>query len=297
MKTDDGRKKGEISFYCHLLGVSREGLRQHLRTRSTPWKYEALAQEMRIIRAIDECNDTYGRVRMYQALKLRNTPGLTIPSERTVYRVMDMIGLVHRPRRKPNGITKADRNARKSDDLLGRDFSSERPLEKAVTDITEVKCIDGKLYISAIFDCFDLSVLGLAMDTNMKTPLCVRTVENAMKAYPGLKGSILHSDRGSQYTSEVYRHALKNHQIRQSMNSDGGRCHDNARCESMWARMKSELLHDRYDAEKMTVEQVRELVWRYFMSYWNRRRICTANEGLPPALKRQQYYASLEEAA
>ena len=85
---------------------------------------------MREIIALDECNDTYGRVRMYQSLLLRNSPCLTIPSERTVYRVMGMIGLVHRPGKKPDGITKADRNARKSDDLLRRDFSSERPIEK-----------------------------------------------------------------------------------------------------------------------------------------------------------------------
>ena len=42
--------------------------------------------------------------------------GITIPSERTVYRVMEEIGLVHYPKRKPNGITKADREAQKSDD-------------------------------------------------------------------------------------------------------------------------------------------------------------------------------------
>ena len=53
------------------------------------------------------------------------------------------------------------------------------------------------------------------------------------------------------------------------MNSAGGRCHDNARCESMWARMKTELLYDRYDPEQLTVEQLKSLVWRYFMSYWN----------------------------
>ena len=54
--------------------------------------------------------------------------------------------------------------------------------------------------------------------------------------------------------------------IRQSMNSAGGRCHDNARCESMWARMKSELLYGRYDTKKMTTEELRDLIWRYFMT-------------------------------
>lgn len=64
---------------------------------------------------------------------------------------------------------------------------------------------------------------------------------------------------GSQYTSQIYREAVCKYGIHQSMNSAGGRCHDNARCESMWARMKSELLYDRYDTEKMTTDELRTL--------------------------------------
>jgi hypothetical protein len=62
-----------------------------------------------------------------------------IPCERTVYRVMERLGIAHTPKRKPNGITKADREAMKSDDKIKRDFTAERPLEKAVTDITEIQ--------------------------------------------------------------------------------------------------------------------------------------------------------------
>lgn len=297
IKTDGGRIKGNIAFYCRMLGVSREGFRKFLKNKDKPWKYEALAEAMIKIKEEDECNDTYGRIRMYQALMLKKPEGVDIPGERTVYRVMEEIGLSHRPKRKPNGITKADRKARKSDDLLKRDFTADAPLTKAVTDITEIKCMDGKLYVSSIFDCYDLTVLGLAMDTNMKAPLCVETLKNAVLAYPGLKGAIVHSDRGTQYTSTEYRKAIKKYSINQSMNSDGGRCHDNARCESMWARMKSELLYDRYDTEKMLVKDVKILIWRYFISYWNNRRICSANGGLPPAVKRQLYYDALPTAA
>ena len=82
----------------------------------------------------------------------------------------------------------------------------------------------------------------------------------------------------------------------QSMNSEGGRCHDNARCESMWARMKTELLYGRYDCENMKVEEIKSIVWRYFMGYWNNRRICSANGGLPPLVKRQRYYMALAAA-
>ena len=208
IKTKDGVIKGKLSFYCRMLGVSRQGFYKYLAIKDRPWKYQDLADAMRVIHAEDECNDTYGRIRMYQALLLKNLEGLKIPSERTVYRVMDEIGLSHRPKRKPNGITRADREARKSDDLLKRDFKSNKPLEKCVTDITEIKAKDGKLYVSAIFDCFDSSVLGLAMETNMKATLCEHTLDNAYLAYPNLRGAILHSDRGRDHVYQVSHGSL-----------------------------------------------------------------------------------------
>ena len=220
--------------------------------------------------------------------------GITIPSERPVYRVMEEIGIVHHPKRKPNGITKADREAQKSDDKLKRDFTAEDPDRKAVTDITEIKCKDGKLYVSAIFDCFDLMVLGLSMDTNMKADLCARTVKSACELHTGLRGAIIHSDRGKQYTSELYRETLSRYGIVQSMNSAGGRCHDNARCESMWARMKEELLYCRGGSEQYTIEELKHIIWVYYMSYWNNRRICSSIGGIPPAVKRKRYF---EESA
>ena len=81
------------------------------------------------------------------------------------------------------------------------------------------------------------------------------------------------------------------------MNSAGGRYHDNARYESMWARMKTELLYDRYDTKQITVEELKVHIWRYFLSYWNNRRISSANGGLSPMIKRRQYYEALELAA
>ena len=297
IKTEDGEIKGKISFYCRVLKVSRQAFRNDLKNKDTAWKYQPLADAMMDICMEDECNDTYGRIRMYQALQLKQPKGVHIPSERTVYRVMEEIGISHRPKRKPNGMTKVDKEAQKSDDLIKRNFIAERPLEKGVTDMTEIKASDGKLYVSAIFDGYDLTVLGLAMDTNMKATLCEQTLSHAVKAHPMLRGAILHSDRGSQYISELYRKAIDKYGIRQSMNSAGGRCHDHARGESMWARFKEELLYGRYDATSMTVEELKTLIWRYFISYWNNRRVCSANGGLPPMIKRQRYYDSLQNTA
>lgn len=296
-KTEGGLKRGKVAFCCRILKVSRQGFYKYLKNRDKPWKYQRLAEAMFDILGEDECNDTYGRNRMHQALLLKKPEGVGIPSERTVYRVMETLGISHTPKRKPHGITKADKEARKSDDLIKRDFRSKAPLEKCVTDITEIKASDGKLYVSAIFDCFDASVLGLAMADNMRAELCTETLRSAYMAHPGIRGCILHSDRGSQYTSEDYRNAIEKYGIRQSMNSAGGRCHDNARCESMWARMKEELLYGRYDTENMTIEELKTLIWRYFMGYWNNRRICSTNGGLPPAEKRRRYELEHQNAA
>ncbi|WP_026835489.1 IS3 family transposase [Eubacterium xylanophilum] len=296
-KTKDGKVKGKISFYCRLLGVSREGFRKYLKNKDKPWKYEYLVKLIKGIIDSDDCNDTYGSIRMHQALVILYSKEMKIPSERTIYRIMKRAGLIHKPKRKPNGITKADKKARKSDDLLKRNFTADAPLKKSVTDITEIPAKDGKLYVSAIFDCYDLMCLGLAMDTNMKAPLCVNTLKAAVRMHPDFRGAICHSDRGSQYTSKEYRDAIKKCGVVQSMNSDGGRCHDNARCESMWARFKTELLYDRYDTKSMTVKELKTVIWRYFMSYWNNRRICSANGGLPPAAKRRKYYDSQPVAA
>ncbi len=94
-------------------------------------------------------------------------------------------------------------------------------------------------------------------------------------------------------TDEPYVNNLMTLGLIQSMNSAGGRCHDNAKCESMWSRMKVELFYDRHDTRKMTKEELKKLIWRYYMGYWNNRRICTANGGLPPILKEHQYYDSI----
>lgn len=68
---------------------------------------------------------------MHQALEQKQPDGINVPSERTIYRDMEEIGISHRPKRKPNGITRADKEARKSDDLIKRNFTSDKPLENA----------------------------------------------------------------------------------------------------------------------------------------------------------------------
>ena len=66
------KTKGKISFYCEELRVSRQAFYDYLANKDKPWKYEAVAESMIEIVKEDECNDTYGRMRMYQALQLKH---------------------------------------------------------------------------------------------------------------------------------------------------------------------------------------------------------------------------------
>ena len=132
-------------------------------------------------------------------------------------------------------------------------------------------------------------------DNNMRAELCVNTFQNAADRYK-LKGAILHSDRGSQYTSHAYRCALSKEGVTQSL-SGTGKCFDNAKMESFFAALKKELLY-RLPVYKMSMEEVKRIVFRYIFTYYNRVRIYTSNpEGLPPTAYRQLYYSNCSKAA
>ena len=103
-------------------------------------------------------------------------------SIRTVYRAMEMAGLLHK-RRVPHGITKADTEVQKRENLTKQDFHADHLLKKRLTDITEVSCLDGKLYVSPIMDCFNGEIVALEMRENMKKELCVDTLHRYVFGY------------------------------------------------------------------------------------------------------------------
>ena len=264
--------------------MTPQGYNKYLKTLDRPYKYADLLADIKAVLATDEFNKTYGRMRMFEELQLNYN---CLYCYHTVAKVMDENGLMQK-KNKPKGLTEADKNAQKSDNLLKQDFKSDEPNKKTVTDITEFAGCDGKVYTSAVFDCFDNACLGLSMDDNMRAELVIETFEQAAGKYD-LRGAISHSDRGRQYTSQDFRDKLEELGVTQSMNSAAGRCHDNAKCESMWARGKWEIMAC-YDIKKMTCEELKKLIYRYYMDYWNNRRICSAIGGVPPMLKREAYY-------
>ncbi len=265
-----------------MLGVSESGYYRYLKSKGKPGKDELLSAEMKEILKEHPCNDNYGAPRMQQALEQRGIKaGL-----RRITRVMRKNGWLHTPRRRPKGLTRTDPEAMKAENMLKQDFSSERPYRKLLTDITQIQCADGKLYISPILDCFNGEILSLCMRNNMKKELCIDTVQ-ALRRYP-LENTILHSDRGSQYTSEAFRKTLEELKIRQSL-SGVDHCYDNARMESFFATLKKELLY-RIPTYRMPMEEVKTRVFRYVFIYYNQLRVYTRNPGgWPPAVFRKMH--------
>ena len=108
-------------------------------------------------------------------------------------------GWLHERRRRPKGLTKATTETQEKENLLKQDFSSFAPFQKVLTDITQVQCRDGKLYISPILDCYNGEILSMIMRDNMRKELCVDTVKAACHRFP-LQNAILHSDYAEEKT-------------------------------------------------------------------------------------------------
>lgn len=221
-------------------------------------------------------------------------PDTLRPSYGKGYTICLEYGLLQK-RRTPHGITKANPSAQSAEDLIKRNFKSDAPNTKWLTDITEMKCKDGKLYLCAVLDCFDASIVGFSMDINMKAPLCTSALNNAMKRYGKTEGLIVHSDRGSQFTSRLFRETLSNKGLRQSMGRTGS-CFDNARTESFFATLKKELIH-RLPLYKMNRAEIRHHIFDWIEIYYNRKRRHTSNEqSLPPLVKRWLFLQRIEAA-
>ena len=268
---------------CKVLNVSESGYYRWLKNRDKATRRQLLSAVIKDILNEHPDNSNYGVNRIQIALM---QAGIEV-SRRTIYRAMKESGLLHR-RRRPHGITKATTEIQDKENIIKRDFSAEAPMKKLLTDITEIQCLDGKLYVSPVMDCFSGEIVALEMRDNMKKELCIDTVRQLKANCPNLKGAILHSDRGSQYTSEAFREELKKNGMIQSL-SGTGHCFDNARMESFFATLKKEKIYQ-IAAYKLTREQVKSIVFRYVFIYYNRLRIYTHNPmGLPPVKYREWY--------
>ena len=123
-------------------------------------------------------------------------------------------------------------------------FAADAPNQLWLTDITEHKTAEGKLYLCAIKDVFSGRIVGYSIDSRMKSRLAVQALDNAVAMRGDVAGCAVHSDRGSQFRSRKMIRALARHRTVGSMGRVGS-SGDNATMESFFALLQKNVLNRR----------------------------------------------------
>lgn len=223
---------------CRLLGVNRSGY-DHWKRR--PPTAAELRREwlLPLIRDIHKRSfGTYGHLRVTADLRLSHD---IVANKKLVYRIMKENGLSGLPggqpkRRQPHGEFIAD-------DLVKRDFGRSKPDCLWITDITEHPTREGKLYCCVVLDAFSRKAVGWSIDSSQTAALVTNALGMAI-GHRRPKGTVVHSDRGSQFTSWAFTQRVIEAGLFPSVGRTGT-AHDNAMMESFWARMQVELLNRR----------------------------------------------------
>ena len=169
----------------------------------------------------------------------------------------------------------------KYENLLNREFQADRPNHKWVTDISYIHTGQGILYLSVIRDLFDNSIVAYKTGTTQSVNLVLDTIRFAMQKEKKVAAELqLHSDQGSQYTSQAYFDLTKEYGITPSM-SRRGNCYDNAMAENFFSILKTECI---YRHKPKTFSEANDMIDRYIYFY-NHERIQTKIGVAPLALR------------
>ena len=154
------------------------------------------------------------------------------------------------------------------DDLVNREFTAQRPNELWLTDITEHKTAEGKLYLCAIKDVYSNRIVGYSIDSRMKSRIAVNALDSAVARRGDVAGCIVHSDRGSQFRSRKFLRALTRHDLLGSMGRVAA-AGDNAAMESFFSLLQKNVL-DRQSW--VTREELRIAIVSWVERTYHRRR-------------------------
>ncbi|HET6672793.1 MAG TPA: IS3 family transposase [Agromyces sp.] len=157
-------------------------------------------------------------------------------------------------------------------------FTAHGPNQLWLTDITEHKTAEGKLYLCAIKDVFGNKIVGYSIDSRMKSRLAVQALENAVAIRDNVAGCVVHSDRGSQFRSRKFLRALTRHRMVGSMGRVAS-CGDNAAMESFFSLLQKNVLNRR---SWTTREQLRIAIVTWIERTYHRRRRQAALGRLTP---------------
>ncbi|CAM5273434.1 IS3 family transposase [Streptomyces atroolivaceus] len=277
-----------VALLCRLLKVARSSFYAWLAaaTNRAARKAadDALAHEITVIHVASR--HTYGVPRVHAELRRL---GRCVNRKR-VARLMREHGIQGAHRRRRRSLTRPDKKAKPAPDLIGRDFYAETPGTQLVGDITALPTGEGWLYLACWLDLATREVVGYSMAGHHRADLVVDALKMAAGRGRLQPGCIAHSDRGSEYTSSLFRHYISDLGLRQSCGRTGS-CFDNAAANSFWALLKEEI-GTRLWPDRATA---RAEVFDFIETFYNRRRLRKhkAFGYLTPAETRQRHQHDL----
>lgn len=220
----------------HVLGVSTSGYYAY-RSRERKGREE---KRLLLVRAIEEIHrssrNTYGSPRVFAQLKaLGYSCSLS-----TVERLMKAHGIKAKVKKSYRNTTDSKHALPVAPNRVEQKFHRESPNELWLGDITYLRTQEGWLYLAVILDAFSRKVIGWCFKESLHTQIVVEAFDMAVSKREISSSLVFHSDRGSQYASELYRHRLQLYGILPSM-SRSGNCYDNSVVESFFHTLKAEL--------------------------------------------------------
>ncbi|MGW5277701.1 IS3 family transposase [Streptomyces sp. NPDC004044] len=255
-----------VARLCRVLGVNRSTYYAWLASRPAVAERQSaedeLAGQIREIHATSR--GAYGAPRVHAELR-RKGHGINRKRVERIMRERDVRGIT---RRKHRHLTKQDTKAAPAPALVGRDFSAERPGTKLVGDITYLATVEGWWYLATVLDLATREVIGYAMADHHRAELVTDALKMAAGRGGLAPGCIMHTDRGSEYTSGEFRQELRELNLRQSMGRTGI-CYDNAAAESFFGLLKAEIGTTVWESR----EAARADVFRFIEVEYNRTRL------------------------
>jgi putative transposase len=230
-----------VAVACRALDVSESWFYKHRDRPPTATVQRRAELDSAIAEVFTSEDGEYGSPRVHAELVER--PQFAKLSVNTVAKQMRYKGLRAKVKPVRRSLTRPDAAAPKFENLLNRQFNPTGPNMAWCGDITEIVTWEGKLYLATVIDLWSRRLIGFAIGDNCKAPLVCDALKMGIAQRGGnVAGVMMHTDRGSQYTSHAFVNLCAKHKITQSM-SRAGSCHDNAVAESWFATLKTELIY------------------------------------------------------
>ena len=269
---DEYRGQYSVAMICRVLGVKRGSYYAH-RKRGPCLRRADDVELFSKISAIFVAHKTrYGVGRIVDELR---SAGIAC-SRRRVGRLMREHSMMARARRLFKTTTTVDASKRIAPDLVLRRFWATRPNELWTADITYIWTREGWLYLAIVLDVFSRRIVGWSTSKNIDAELVTAALRLAIATRTPGALLIFHSDRGSQYCSNLFRDLLAEHTILQSQ---GLSCYDNAITETFFHTFKTEcVFFETFDSR----HEAHRTIFEYIEAYYNRKRRNSAIEYLSP---------------